>query len=265
MILLVAATSFMITRMLFPYFLELLMRGGATKRNWQGEIIPAVAGIIIPVVLCLSTFPLVWMGKNPEISVYLFAIFGVTLLGLLDDLLGDNRQKGLKGHFFFLWREKKLSTGVVKALGTGVLAFWLILVRGDSGFYAVMNWLIIVLSVNFINLLDLRPGRALKGTLFFVSVAVFLRISVLWLAAAVTGIVFAYAHYDLKGKAMLGDTGANPLGMTVGILFLHTPAIVRLSLVIFLIVIHIVSEKISLSLLIERNYFLRMIDHWGRR
>ena len=265
LIFLIAAAGFFITCKFFPYLLDLLMRSGATKRNWQGENIPAVAGIIIPIVLGLSSIPLVWMRKDPEISVYIFAIFGVTLLGLFDDLLGDNQQKGLRGHFCFFWHEKKLSTGAIKALGTAILAFWIVIVRNESGFYTLINWLVIVFCVNFINLLDLRPGRALKGTLFFVIVPFFFRIPVLWLAAAITGIILAYAHYDLEGKAMLGDTGANPLGMAVGILFIHTPAKVRLTLVVFLILIHLISEKISLSRLIEKNYFLRMIDLWGRK
>lgn len=265
MIFLIAAASFFITYKLFPYILDLLMRSGATKRNWQGKNIPTGAGIIIPIVLGLSSIPLVWMRKDPEMSVYLFAIFGVTLLGLFDDLLGNNQQKGLRGHFCFFWHEKKLSTGVVKALGAGILAFWIAMVRNESGFYTVLNWLVIVSCVNFINLLDLRPGRALKGTLLFFLVAFFFRIPELWLAAAITGIVLAYAHYDLEGKAMLGDSGANSLGMAVGILFIHAPTKIRLTLVVFLIIIHLISEKISLSQVIEKNYFLRMIDQWGRK
>ncbi len=265
MILLMVITSFFLTKIFLPHFLELMHRAGAIRKNWQGKTIPAIAGIIIPVVLCLALLPLAWSRRYPEVGIYLFAVLGVSLLGLLDDLLGDNRQKGFRGHFLFLWCEKKLSTGALKALGTGVLAFWVILVRSDISLSTVLDWFVLVLSVNFINLLDLQPGRAIKGTLFLFFVAILLKTSVLWLSAAVMGIVLAYAGYDLKGKAMLGDTGANSLGMIAGILFLHTSFIFRLVLLIFLIVMHIVSETVSLSLLIERNYFLRMFDHWGRK
>ena len=73
--------------------------------------------------------------------------------------------------------------------------------------------LVAALAPNIVNLFDLRPGRAGK---FFLAAMVLLMIKsylskglnpTLLLGAPVLGGVAAYLPTDLKGRAMLGDTG----------------------------------------------------------
>ena len=77
--------------------------------------------------------------------------------------------------------------------------------------------------------------------------------------------VIAYFNQDLKAKAMMGDTGSNVLGISIGILFvMGYPLKVRLIWLAFLIFIHILTEKYSLTKIIENNKFLNFIDKLGR-
>jgi Glycosyl transferase family 4. len=81
----------------------------------------------------------------------------------------------------------------------------------------------------------------------------------------VLGSVLAFLPLDLKGKIMLGDTGSNILGLTLGISsILLFDFNVRLIIMIFLILVHIVTEKYSLTKIIEGNRFLNFLDMIGR-
>ncbi|MDI3312113.1 MAG: UDP-N-acetylmuramyl pentapeptide phosphotransferase, partial [Thermoanaerobacterium sp.] len=81
----------------------------------------------------------------------------------------------------------------------------------------------------------------------------------------VLGSVMAFMPLDLKAKVMLGDTGSNILGLTLGIssvlLFNFN---IRLIILAFLILIHLITEKYSLSKIIEGNKLLNYLDMIGR-
>ena len=116
------------------------------------------------------------------------------------------------------------------------------------------------------NLLDLRPGRAIKVYLIIwlvllLTLAGFEKSLLLLLLPN----VLAYFNYDLKAKAMMGDTGSNVLGISIGILFVMGYSFnIRLAWLAFLIFIHILTEKYSLTKIIENNKFLNFIDKLGR-
>lgn len=77
--------------------------------------------------------------------------------------------------------------------------------------------------------------------------------------------VLAYFNKDLKAKAMMGDTGSNVLGISIGILFvLGYSGPIRISWLVVLVLIHILTEKYSLTKIIEKNKFLSFIDKLGR-
>ena len=130
----------------------------------------------------------------------------------------------------------------------------------------VINTLIIALSTNLMNLLDLRPGRAIKGYLVISIVLLFtLGEYTRNLLLLIFPNVIAYFNQDLKAKAMMGDTGSNVLGISIGILFVMGYSLkVRLIWLAFLIFIHILTEKYSLTKIIESNKFLNFIDKLGR-
>lgn len=257
--------AYLLTRMLLPIFLQMLTVPAVMKDNWQGRSIPALTGLIFPVIMTIMG--LIQMIINREKSIVLvnlFAVIAVSFLGFIDDILGTPDQKGLKGHLFHFLNHKKISTGLLKAVGTGVISLWIIVYKGSTGLNMVIEWLVLVLTANFINLLDLRPGRALKGTIFLVFMGMIISTQQISLGAVVLGIILAYAPFDMSGQAMLGDTGSNTLGMISGLLIIQGSQYIKIVILFSLVVIHVIAEKHSLTRIINDNYWLNRIDRWGR-
>ncbi|MDQ1537432.1 MAG: hypothetical protein QOE58_1825, partial [Actinomycetota bacterium] len=93
---------------------------------------------------------------------------GGAAFGALDDLVGNSSSKGLRGHLAAA-RRGEVTTGAVKVVGlgaTGLLSARLIdRSRERSPVATLVGGAVIAGSANIVNLLDLRPGRALKVVL----------------------------------------------------------------------------------------------------
>lgn len=259
---------------------SLLLR--ARKKNFSGRFIPALGGfLLLPVYLSWLIFaqhlPAAHISLHGQRYLWcLLYLVAWLLLGVFDDLYGDARRKGLRGHLRALY-EGKFTTGNIKLLAGGVLA---LLTAGALTENLPLRWLalpisalLIALSANAVNLFDLRPGRALKICwLVLVPLATYC----LFIPAQVTLLIgssiflllwatFCYAPFDLAGMIMLGDSGANPLGALQGMyltLFLPLPA--QTCMVLLLILLHVYAEKASLTKTIERTPWLRWLDNLGR-
>src|SRR6478752_4615825 len=189
--------------------------------------------------------------------------------GLVDDLGEDtsSRRKGLRGHLGALARGE-LTTGGLKVLGIGAGALVAAAVatpthRADGSRRSTFGWLadvtasgaLVASSANLLNLLDLRPGRALKAATLVAAPLALGPGGGAGGAASVLGVVGAALDQDLAEADMLGDGGANALGATLG-------TAVVLAVVLGLTV---ASEKVSFTRVIERTPVLREVDAWGRR
>ena len=65
---------------------------------------------------------------------------------------------------------------------------------------------------------------------------------------------------------MLGDTGSNLLGASLGFGWLQSFPETGTSLLVLLIILHVIAERWSINSIIEKNRFLRRIDGWtGKR
>jgi hypothetical protein len=126
---------------------------------------------------------------------------------------------------------------------------------------------VLVLATNALNLLDLRPGRAIK---VFVLIGAGLTIGVrelrpLWTLGLFVGPALVAGAYDLREEAMLGDTGANLLGALAGLWLVialgQTGQLVALAL---LLAATVYGELRSISELVSRVPLLRGLDSWGR-
>ena len=185
-------------------------------------------------------------------------VLGMGLLGLIDDLLGTREITGLKGHISMLLKGK-CTTGGLKAIGGGGLAFGFSLVFSSGIVEVLVNTFLIALFTNAVNLTDLRPGRAAKAFLF---IGFFLMVSAFFLGShsilvlgPAFGAVLAFLPYDLKGMVMLGDTGSNVMGIILGIVsVLLLPILVKSIILGMLVLLHIYTEKYSLTETIQ-NYF----------
>lgn len=196
----------------------------------------------------------------------LFLLSGVALAGQYDDFYGD-LSRGFKGHIHTLIREKKLSTGLTKAVTGGLLGLTLALSRGGGFYLVLLNSLLVPLSVNFFNLLDARPGRALKVFMVFALAAVWgAREPVLFLLMPVLGAAVVLLPLDLKEKIMLGDVGSNVLGASVGFTLVYAlePSPLKLYTLFCLGLAQWVGDRVSFSQLIQQNLVLRYFDRLGR-
>ncbi len=247
-----------------------LKRFNLVQQNYRGVKIPFMYGfaITIPAIALLANITLprdsISTTNNPQL--WIFAIISFTILGVADDIAGDRTVKGLKGHLLALTMSHKITTGLVKAVVGLAVGLFCGKAIGLDTVMKVSGGLTISLCANAFNLLDLRPGRA-SGTFVLTSVilsavalqqhqnAALLLICVL-LPTALEWIV------DSRALAMMGDTGSNVIGASMGlaIVSFQSTAINVLS-VIGLIGLHILAERVSLTKVITSCAPLNWLDH----
>ena len=262
-------TGLLGTYAIIPLFRSLLIESNVLRPNYKKDMIPVSMGIVFLPMLIINAIILAYFTTNFKdmlhIFIFLFGLVSMFFAGILDEIIGNRDVSGLKGHFKSLLNGK-LTTGGFKALFGGFIGLVISIAISKNIYDIVINTLIIALSTNLMNLLDLRPGRAIKGYLVISIVLLFtLGEYTRNLLLLIFPNVIAYFNQDLKAKAMMGDTGSNVLGISIGILFVMGYSLkVRLIWLAFLIFIHILTEKYSLTKIIESNKFLNFIDKLGR-
>jgi UDP-GlcNAc:undecaprenyl-phosphate/decaprenyl-phosphate GlcNAc-1-phosphate transferase len=207
---------------------------------------------------------------DPDLRRWAVYVLGVALLGLIDDALGrgadSEAPRGWRGHARAV-ASGRFSTGAIKAVGALALAAYATSGLGQRDFAYVTDLLLLLLTTNLFNLLDLRPGRAEKvfvALLAAVSIAAWTSVPIELLGVFV-GPVLVVAAFTLRERAMLGDTGANLVGALAGITLLvslgETARYVALGVVVAL---NIYGEFRSISRTIEGVPLLRSLDSLGR-
>lgn len=256
---------------------------------WAGCAI--VGGVIAASQVSASILPILTLAG--PLTLVAFA------LGAVDDAYGSGSDRGFKGHLKAMARGR-LSTGGMKLVGIGLASLvvagvmsgispWGAGDLGDVQLVRILTALVagaaIALTSNLFNLLDLRPGRALKSYALTVpfalaSTAVGLSMAADWSAtrggagmavdAVVLGLFLvgpfvAVYRYDLGEEGMLGDAGANPMGAVVGLLIVSgLPLAGLLAWTGLVLALNIVSERVSFSAVIEGTTALRWLDGLGR-
>jgi hypothetical protein len=255
--------------------------------NYRGVLVYNGLGIVWFVwLLCF------WMGahilsiagfEQPNWISYLVPVFplisGSCIFGLLDDWVGDHFAKGFRGHLRFLYRGI-LTTGGIKMIGIGLLSLFTALSLYWDGAQSLLHIIaatcVMALTANFLNLFDLRPGRAgkvyLLGLLLaLVSLALSPLLSLAWpdicaLMLAGLGPLLAVWRFDLGEEGMLGDAGANSMGAFLGFIFATAlPVWLLLPLAVVLLAFNIALERVSFSDLVQDNKVLRYLDSLGRK
>ncbi|MGI6412454.1 MAG: hypothetical protein ACOXZ5_02120 [Syntrophomonadaceae bacterium] len=260
-------TAFIIEAIVLYFTLGLLRDGGAIRKNYKGAEIPVSAGISFPITVILIYIIYSLAGIfAPTHQLFLFGITSISFLGFIDDMLGSRDTTGFKGHIGLLLKGK-MTTGGLKALGGGMIAFFLALSISRQLSEIVINLLLIALFTNALNLMDLRPGRAIKVYLLGVLVLALGAAGRLdWvMISPLLGAVICYFYTDLKARAMMGDSGSNVLGISLGFACAISLALIfKIFIVILLIGIHILAERYSITRIIENVPILRAIDDLGR-
>ena len=271
--------SYLLTMFAFPYLIGLISDAGLVRPNYQGDQIPAAAGLIFVILLPLITAigMLLQVKSFTTINsfLYLFVTIGMAFLGLIDDQLGDHGVKGFKGHLNALLREKKLTTGGFKAIFGAIIALVFSIGTGLLTKNAWLPWTIlsnfflVVLAANTVNLFDLRPGRA--GKLYVVGFVIILAFSkhfeaYLGLFIPIVAIILFYLPFDLRAKVMMGDTGSNLLGASLGMMMAWMFSdFSKVIAIIILVALQLVAEKYSFTTIIKKSHWLNYLDDLGRR
>lgn len=256
---------------LAPSLLRMLRDNGHVRPNYRERPIAFPFGVLSVMAALVALIPLALLERldsgrifHPETFTIAVYVLGVAFLGLVDDTLGGE-PRGLRGHGMALLR-MQLSTGVLKAAGSLGLALYATSFMGLSTGRWLLASGVLVLATNVFNLLDLRPGRATK---VFVLLGAGLTIGAaslrsLWALGLFAGPALIAGVYDLRERAMLGDTGANLLGAVAGLwLVLTLSSTGQLVAFALLVLVTIYGELRSISKLVERTPLLRGLDSWG--
>ena len=248
------------------------LRAELARTNFAGREVSLAEGALVVAGTCALAAR---TGRPADLA----ALTGIGGLGLLDDLLEPHQRragrpvsKGLRGHLSSL-RRGRVTTGAAKALGIPVLALLATAAApGPRGGPMVpLDAALMAGCANLANLLDLRPGRALKAML---PPAALLALAAwqdarsrsgaqLAVAALVPGL--AALPVDLRERGMLGDAGANVLGAAVGAAATRVlPVPARFALLGGVVALTLASERVSFSAVIEGTPALRSLDRLGR-
>jgi UDP-N-acetylmuramyl pentapeptide phosphotransferase/UDP-N-acetylglucosamine-1-phosphate transferase len=197
---------------------------------------------------------------------------GALGFGVLDDLAGSGKRRGLAGHLGAL-RHGEVTTGTVKLAGLAATGLAGGLLLGGERSDVVINAGLIAGGANLLNLFDLRPGRALKVAALsagLIAAGGALtgpdRSAGLAAVAAPLGAGLALLPEDLGERSMLGDAGANALGALLGVAAVSSAG--RGGLLwraAGLVALTAASEKVSFTKVIAGCPPLKALDGFGRR
>lgn len=264
--------SFVAALIVTPTACRSLAAGPLARQNFRGVTLACPLGLVIVAAALLALAPVALAQElarrtllAPDFDWIAAFVLGVALLGLADDAL-SGEARGWRGHFASL-RAGRPDTGVLKAVGTLALAFVTMLARGASTERFLLGAAVLVLATNAFNLIDLRPGRAIKALVVLGAVATVAsgEIHPLWALGLFVGPALVVGFYDLREHGVLGDTGANLLGALAGVWLVLTLSLTGLVVaLVALVLITLYGEFRSISALVERAPLLRQLDSLGR-
>lgn len=252
-------------------------RSGLTRPNYRGRPVAFPAGAVLVACSLVALVPLAVIDDradldllDPDLRRWAVYVLGVALLGLMDDALGGGPDaaapRGWRAHARAV-AAGRFSTGAIKAVGALGLAAYATsgLGRHDLGYAA--DLVLLLLTTNLFNLLDLRPGRvekALTALLAGLCVGAW-TVAPLDLLGIFVGPVLVGAAFTLRERAMLGDTGSNLAGALAGISLLITLGDTgRVVALVLVAALNVYGEFRSISRTIEGVPLLRSLDSLGR-
>ncbi|GGU56221.1 hypothetical protein [Streptomyces lavendofoliae] len=178
------------------------------RKNHAGRTVDLYAGPATAVGAVLGALP-AGAGRRERAAA---AVAGLVAgaCGAYDDVNGDHR-RGFRAHLGAL-REGEVTSGAVKLFGIGAAGLVAGALLKERPVDRVLAGVVIAGTAHLVNLVDVRPGRAVL-TVLAVGVPGLARGR---LAAAPMGAAAAVAADDLGERTMLGDAGAHALGAVLG-------------------------------------------------
>lgn len=281
------------------------------RTNFHGATVSLRGGVAMAGAAVASAAVASALSDQPRAALGgAVAALGGGLAGYIDDVDqgahdGGKVAKGLKGHLGAL-AHGQVTTGVIKIAGIGASALAASALVGSkatsvSGKAAdlALNTVLIAGTANLANLLDLRPGRALKATVLVATPLSYFSCAAVktpaWetsatasgavasetpaapasasgasaqrlLASGLNAAAITALVEDLQETTMLGDTGANAAGALLGTsLAANDSWKLRLGTALGVVGLILASEKVSFSKVIAANPALNWLDQLWRR
>lgn len=281
------------------------------RTNFHGATVSLRGGVAMAGASVASAAVASALSDQPRAALGgAVAALGGAVAGYIDDVDqgahdGGKVAKGLKGHLGAL-AHGQVTTGVIKIAGIGASALAASALVGSkatsvSGKAAdlALNTVLIAGTANLANLLDLRPGRALKATVLVATPLSYFSCAAAktpaWetsatasgavasetpaapasasgasaqrlLASGLNAAAITALVEDLQETTMLGDTGANAAGALLGTsLAANDSWKLRLGATLGVVGLILASEKVSFSKVIAANPALNWLDQLWRR
>lgn len=287
------------------------------RTNFHGATVSLRGGVAMAGASVASAAVASALSDQPRAALGgAVAALGGGVAGYIDDVDqgahdGGKVAKGLKGHLGAL-AHGQVTTGVIKIAGIGASALAASALVGSkatsvSGKVAdlVLNTVLIAGTANLANLLDLRPGRALKATVLVATPLSYFSCAAAkapasgasgaasampaasgavasetpaapasasgasaqrLLASGLNAAAITALVEDLQETTMLGDTGANAAGALLGTsLAANDSWKLRLGATLGVVGLILASEEVSFSKVIAANPALNWLDQLWRR
>ena len=276
------------------------------RTNFHGVTVSLRGGVAMAGAAVASAAVASVLSDQPPAALGgVVASLGGGLAGYIDDVDqgahdGGKVAKGLKGHLGAL-AHGQVTTGVIKIAGIGASALAASALVGSKATSVggkvadlALNTVLIAGTANLANLLDLRPGRALKATVLVATPLSYFSCAAAkapasgasgapsatpaapasasgasaqrLLASGLNAAAITALVEDLQEPTMLGDTGANAAGALLGTsLAANDSWKLRLGTALGVVGLILASEKVSFSKVIAANPALNWLDQLWRR
>ncbi|WP_330340891.1 hypothetical protein [Streptomyces sp. NBC_00557] len=142
------------------------------------------------------------------------AVLAAGVCGAYDDVAGDHR-RGFRAHLRAL-RDGEVTSGAVKLFGISAAGLVAGALMKERPLDRLLAGVVIAGAAHFVNLVDVRPGRAAGAVLALGAPGLLREGPAAGLSAAAMGAAAAVLPDDLGERAMIGDTGAHALGAALG-------------------------------------------------
>ncbi|MET7700926.1 hypothetical protein [Streptomyces sp. NPDC005485] len=144
------------------------------------------------------------------------AVLAAGACGGYDDIVGaGDPRRGFRAHLGAL-RDGEVTSGTVKLVGISAAGLIAGALLKERPLDKVLAGVVIAGTAHFVNLVDVRPGRAAAAVLALGAPGLLRGGPAGELSAAAMGAAAAVLPDDLGERAMIGDTGAHALGAALG-------------------------------------------------
>lgn len=188
------------------------------RRNHAGRTVHLYAGpaVTLGAAVAAASAPTLPVRTR---SAAVLAVLAAGACGAYDDLAGRIDTRGAAPHGFRAHlralRDGEVTSGAVKLFGIGAAGLAAGALLKEDTVDRLVAGVVIAGAAHVVNLLDVRPGRAVKAVTAAAAPGM-LRPGSAVLAAATIGASAAVLRDDLAERTMLGDAGAHALGAGLG-------------------------------------------------